>query len=193
MKLHKNANLTPKQRQYIKELYATKQYSQSSLATQFGVSRKTIMKWLKRTNNADAFNAPGHRNSKLTPEFIADVKAYREAKATSHHGKTKIAEALSSKHACSNPSNVYHVLKQLKLNSPKSFKSNEPKRTTVKKYRFQINIEQMPINKHKKDLDYKITITNLNNRLSYSEIHNNCKKTTVMEVYQKAMDVISDL
>jgi transposase len=193
MKLHKNANLTPKQRQYIKELYATKQYSQTSLAAQFGVTRKTIVKWLKRTNNTDAYNSPKHRSSKLTPEFIADVKAYREDKTTSHHGKVRIAAALSNKHACSNPSNVYHVLKQLKLNSLKSFKSNETKKTQDIKYSILIKIEQLPINKRKTGLEYKITITNLNNRLSYTEIHNNCERTTVMEVYQKAMDVISAL
>jgi Spy/CpxP family protein refolding chaperone len=38
MKLHKNASLTPKQRQQIKDLYATGNYAQVNLAKKFGVS-----------------------------------------------------------------------------------------------------------------------------------------------------------
>ena len=48
MKIHSNASLTPKQRQLVKDLYSTGQYTQEHLANQFNVTRKTISKWLSR-------------------------------------------------------------------------------------------------------------------------------------------------
>ena len=48
MKLHGKAALTPKQRQRVKDLYATGNYSQQELAQQFATTRKTIRTWIHR-------------------------------------------------------------------------------------------------------------------------------------------------
>ena len=110
MKIHSNASLTPKQRQLVKDLYSTGEYTQEHLANQFNVTRKTISKWLSRATVLDATSTRKSTVSRITPEFEADVKSYRENLITSHHGKVRIAFELSSKHSCSNPSNVYRVL-----------------------------------------------------------------------------------
>ncbi|MBK8443545.1 MAG: helix-turn-helix domain-containing protein [Sphingobacteriales bacterium] len=54
MKLHKNVSLTPKKRQQIKDLYASGNYTQAELVTQFGVSRKTISKWIHSPSVEDS-------------------------------------------------------------------------------------------------------------------------------------------
>jgi transposase len=122
MKIHSNASLTPKQRQLVKDLYSTGEYTQEHLANQFNVTRKTISKWLSRATVLDATSTRKSTVSRITPEFEADVKSYRENLITSHHGKVRIAFELSSKHSCSNPSNVYRVLKRLQLNQAKPIK-----------------------------------------------------------------------
>lgn len=58
MKIHSNASLTPKQRQMVKDLYSTGEYTQEHLANQFNVTRKTINKWLSRTTVLDAICTP---------------------------------------------------------------------------------------------------------------------------------------
>ncbi|WP_394370002.1 helix-turn-helix domain-containing protein [Spirosoma endbachense] len=53
MKLHTNAALTQKQRQEIKRLYQTGNYTYPALAKQFATTRRTIAKWVKRDTTTD--------------------------------------------------------------------------------------------------------------------------------------------
>ncbi len=109
MKLHKNASLTLKHRQQVKDLYVTGEFTQQELAIKFDVTRKTISKWVNRTSVEDCSNAPKKAKS-ITSDFVSAVKAYRENTITSHQGKVRIAFELKEKHTCCNPSNVYLVL-----------------------------------------------------------------------------------
>lgn len=143
MKLHKNASLTLKKRQQIKDLFATGKYTQLSLATQFGVTRKTISKWINRTSVEDSINKPKKAKT-ITPDFVESVKLYRENLITSHHGKVRIAHELEKKHNCSNPSNVYAVLKQLSLNQPRKIKEQKSRQIPVGKHRTQMDIQVLP-------------------------------------------------
>lgn len=172
MKLHKNASLTLKHRQQIKDLYATGEFTQDKLAIQFGVTRKTISKWVNRTSIEDCTNAPKKAKS-ITSEFISAVKAYRENSTTNHHGKVRIAFELKEKHTCSNPSNVYLVLKQLQLNKIKSPKPKVSKNIPVGKHRTQMDIQTLPAIEGNEGFEYKISIIHLSTRVKYSEIHDN--------------------
>ncbi len=145
MKVHKNAGLTPGQRQQVRELFATGQHSKTSLAKRFGVSRQTIAKWADRPESADRSSAPLTKATSITPAFEAAVAAYRSDEPTSHHGKVRIAHELKGEHACSNPSNVYTVLKRLRLNKPpKPAAEREAKPIPVGKHRTQMDIQQLP-------------------------------------------------
>lgn len=188
MELHKNASLTPKQRQQIKDLYSTGNYIQEELANKFGVSRPTISKWVNRSSLLDASSAPQNRSSTLTPAFELAVKAYRENTLTSHHGKVRIAYELKSQHPCSNPSNVYAVLKKLKLNKPKVSNLQNPTKIPVGKHRTQMDIQVLPAIKGNEGYEYKISIIHLSTRVKYSEIHDNYESKTIANVYERALD-----
>lgn len=189
MKLHKNASLTLKNRQQIKDLYATGEFNQQQLATRFGVTRKTISKWVNCPSIEDSYNVKKSTKS-ITDDFISAVKAYREDKATSHHGKIRIALELKEKYACSNPSNVYLVLKQLQLNRLRVTKATEKKHISVRKHRTQMDIQQLPAIEGNEGFKHKISIIHLSTRIKYSEIHPNANSKTIAEVYQRALDIL---
>lgn len=144
MKLHQNASLTLKQRQQVKDLYASGQYSQQALAYQFGTTRRTIAKWVNRSDIHDASSAPKQPHRSISAEFEQAVKAYRENPLTRHHGKVRIAEALKKNYACSNASNVALVLKKLKLSQPKLLKAKDKTHIPVGRHRTQMDIQQLP-------------------------------------------------
>jgi transcriptional regulator with XRE-family HTH domain len=188
MKIHTNASLTPKQRQTVKDLYATGQYTQEQLASQFNVTRKTISKWLSRATVLDAVSPRKSVISRITPEFEADVKSYRENLLTSHHGKVRIAFELSGKHTCSNPSNVYTVLKRLQLNKAKLVKVQVAQKLPVGKHRTQMDIQTLPAIKGSEGYEYKISIIHLSTRIKYSEIHDNFESKTIAQVYERSLE-----
>jgi transposase len=188
MKLHKNASLTPKQRQQIKDLYATGNYTQADLAMKFGVSRHTIKKWINRSSITDASSATRNKASTITSEFESAVKSYRENTITSHHGKVRIAQELKNNHPCSNPSNVYTVLKKLKLNKAKVLKEQSPTKIPVGKHRTQMDIQVLPAIKGNEGFEYKISIIHLSTRVKYSEIHQNYESKTIASVYERALE-----
>lgn len=189
MKLHAKAALTPKQRQAVKDLYATGKCSHQELAERFGTTRKTIAKWLRRPDTADASNAPKHHGRRtITPEFEQAVKKYRQDEATSHHGKIRIAHELRSRFACSNPSNVYLALKNLGLNTPQQSAPKPENHLPVGKHRTQMDIQYLPAVEGGTGYSYKISIIHLSTRYKYSEIHDNCTSKTIAKVYRRAMD-----
>jgi transposase len=188
MKLHKNATLTPKQRQRIKVLYATGKHSKCSLAALFGVNRKTIAKWINRSEGSHKSSCPPSKPSKLTQAFREDVKTYRQNPATSHHGKVRIAEQLAARHSCSNPSNVYKVLQELQLNRTKTAKDKQVQSIPTGKHRTQMDIQQLPAIAGDEGFEYKISIIHLSTRIKYSEIHSNYESATIAAVYQRALD-----
>lgn len=187
MKLHKNASLTLKQRQQIKDLYATGEYTQDKLAIKFSVTRKTISKWVNRASVEDCTNRPKKAKS-ITSEFTSEVKSYRENHETSHHGKVRIALELKAKHTCSNPSNVYLVLKQLELNKVKTYHPKVSKKIPVGRHRTQMDIQTLPAIEGNEGYEYKISIIHLSTRVKYSEIHDNYESKTIVGVYERALE-----
>jgi transposase-like protein len=191
MNLHKNAKLLPNQRQQIKDLYATGEYSQEELALRFGVSRPTISKWVKRQTPADGSSAPKHHGRRtITPEFEQAVKEYRQNPATAHHGKVRIALALRDVFACSSSSNVYLVLKKLQLNVPKQARSAKKDHIPVGKHRTQMDVQYLPALKGASGFSYKISIIHLSTRYKYSEIHDTFTSETIAGVYKRACDAL---
>ena len=187
MKLHKNASLTLKHRQQIKDLYATGKFTREALAAKFGVTRKTISKWIHRTSIEDSTNAPKKARS-ITPDFIAAVKAYREAAATSHHGKIRIAFELKEKHTCCNPGNVYLALKHVQLNKAGTVKTPVPHKIPVGRHRTQMDVQTLPAIEGNEGFEYKISIIHLSTRVKYSEIHANYESKTIAGVYERALE-----
>ncbi|WP_247238002.1 hypothetical protein [Telluribacter sp. SYSU D00476] len=188
MKLHKNASLTLRQRRQVKDLYASGDYSQQALAERFGVHLLTIRKWLSRSELTDRSSAPLHKARAITAAFEDAVAAYRQNPATSHHGKVRIAYELQQQHACSNPSNVYLVLKKQGLNKPRKTKAPISAHLPVGRHRTQMDIQQLPAVKGGQGFEYKISIIHLSTRIKYSEIHDNCHSSTVAAVYQRALE-----
>jgi transposase-like protein len=188
MHLHKNATLTPKQRQRIKGLYLTGKHTKASLARLFGVNRKTVAKWIERRETNDKSSRPPRKLSKLTHAFKEAVKAYRQDPLTSHHGKVRIAHELAAKHGCSKPSNVYKVLQELKLNRAKIARDKQIQTIPTGKHRTQMDIQQLPAIAGNEGFEYKISIIHLSTRIKYSEIHSNYESVTIAAVYQRALD-----
>lgn len=144
MKVHRNAGLTPRQRQQVQALSLTGQHSKASLAKRFGVSRQTIAKWAARSETSDRSSAPLTKPKAITPAFEAAVVAYRNNEATSHHGKVRIAHELGDEHACSNPSNVYAVLKRRHVNKPRPAAQRQDRAIPVGRHRTQMDIQHLP-------------------------------------------------
>lgn len=188
MEIHQNARLTPKQRQQVQALYATGQHSQSSLARRFATTRKTIAKWVSRGQAQDASSAPRTARRRITPEFEQAVRAYRQDPLTSHHGKVRIAHELSAAHPCSSPSNVYLVLKRLRLSRPRPARPKSPAPLPVGRHRTQMDIQQLPAVQGGSGFEYKISLIHLSTRLKYSEIHDNYESKTLAGVYGRALE-----
>ncbi len=188
MKIHKNAALTKNQRQNIKEMYLTGEYSQAELAKQFKVHRKTIGKWVNRDSQEDLSSRPKKPFSSITKEFEDAVKSYRGDSLTSHHGKIRIAFELKEQYPCSNPSNVYLILKRANLNQEKSSSNKVSAKIPVGKHRTQMDIQQLPAIEGNEGFEYKISIIHLSTRIKYSEIHDNYESKTIAAVYERALD-----
>ena len=190
MKIHNNASLTPAQRRRVRELYRSGGYTQAGLAAMFGTTPQTIRKWAGRDHDTDAPGGPRkRRRPTVTPEFVEAVRAYRADPATCHHGKVRIAHELRPEHACSNPSNVYRVLKQLDMANPaRPARAKADGHIPVGRHRTQMDVQQLPAVGGGQGFEYKISVIHLSTRVKYSEIHDNSRSETVAGVYLRALD-----
>lgn len=188
MKIHSNASLTGNQRKAVQELYATGQYTIGALAVQFRTTPKTISKWIHRDTQSDRSSAPKSHWRSITTEFEQAVAAYRGNEATRHHGPVRIAKELSNAHSCSNPSNVYLVLRRLKLTKAAAANPKPKGGIPVGKHRTQMDVQQLPAVEGGAGFEYKISIIHLSTRVKYSEIHDNYETGTIAKVYENALD-----
>jgi transposase len=190
MKTHNNARLTPLQRRRVRELYRAGGHTQAALADMFGTTPQTIAKWARRDHDTDAPGGPRKRRQPtITPAFAEAVRAYRAGPATSHHGKVRIAHELRREHACSNPSNVYRVLRQLGMANPaRPPRKRDGAHVPVGKHRTQMDIQQLPAVGGGQGFEYKITIIHLSTRTKYSEIHGDSLSPTIAGVFQRALE-----
>lgn len=185
MKLHKNATLTPKQRQEIQRLYATGQVSYPQLAQQFAVSRKTVIKWAKRNDCYDQTSAPKQHHRRVTDAYRLAVISYRQANPT--HGPVRIERQLRDKYGHFAPSTV-----RLILEAGEAQKPSRPKmgRLPTGRYRTQMDVQQLPALKGNSGFEYKISIIHLATRIKYSEIHDNYQSETIAQVFNRSLDVL---
>lgn len=191
MKTHKNSSLTVRQRSSVKLLYASGAYTRTALAARYGVCLKTISKWISRSEVSDLSSAPKQPRRSITAAFQQAVIAYREDPLTEHHGVVRISEALKAEHSCSNASNVYLVLKRLKLTKASKVRDKAPRKSIpVGKHRTQMDIQQLPPIKGSQVIEYKISIIHLSTRMKYSEIHDNYRTETIAKVYEHALDTL---
>lgn len=110
MGLHKNAGLTESQRKQIKALYKAGGTSYRQLAERFGVTIKTIEKWVKRDAPNDLKSGPRHHKSIISDAYRRAIIEYRQANP--FHGPIRIAEALKTEFDFANRGTVLIVLQQ---------------------------------------------------------------------------------
>jgi hypothetical protein len=139
MKLHKNAALTPHQRQQIQRLYATGQFSYPQLAHQFSTTRKTVMKWAKRNHSQDQTSAPKQHYRRVTDAYQQAVIAYRLVHPT--HGPVRIEYELRAEYGPFAFSTVRLILQQAKAQHPKRPATQH---LSVGRYRTQMDVQQLP-------------------------------------------------
>lgn len=123
MGLHKNSGLAVNQRRQIRVLYKAGGVSYQKLADRFGVTAKTIEKWVKRDNPEDLKSGPKQPRSVITAAYRLAIVDYR--KANPYHGPIRIANALRSKFGFANRGTVLKVLQQEGLTLAKR-KKNAP-------------------------------------------------------------------
>lgn len=185
MKLHKNATLTPKQRQEIQRLYATGQVSYPQLAQKFAVSRKTVIKWAKRTDSQDQTSAPKQHHRRVTDAYRLAVISYRQANPT--HGPVRIERQLRDHYGQFASSTVRLIVKEAEAQKPRRPKMDH---LPTGRYRTQMDVQQLPALKGNSGFEYKISIIHLSTRVKYSEIHDNYQSHTIAEVFKRSMDVL---
>ncbi|WP_345240268.1 hypothetical protein [Nibrella saemangeumensis] len=186
MKIHANAALTVKQRQEVKRLFETGQFTKTQLAKQFTTSTKTIGKWVDRSHYQDRSSAPHLPAGSVTDAFRQAVIAYRQAHPW--HGPVRIAAELEADYGHFATSTVYLILRQAGLTRPAPAKRAKPSGIPVGRYRTQMDVQQLPAIKGSSGFEYKISIIHLSTRMKYSEIHDNYQSATLAAVYERSLE-----
>ena len=187
MHLHARATLTVQQRFEARRLHHEERVSIRTLAKRFHVSPNTIFVWVNRESPLDKSTAPLHTRSTVTPAYRSAVVTYR--KQNPQRGAISVAYALRTDYPQANRGTVYRILKEEGLigkfiKKPKK----ERKPIPVGRHRIQMDIQQLPAIKGQHGNEYKISMIHLNTRVKYSEIRPDRKTTTVVEVFQRALD-----
>ena len=126
MHYHAHAALTRRQRTHIQQLYAAG-ISQAELARRFGVHRRTIQRWIGRTDTMDRSSAPHHHGRQVvTEQYRAAVLAARHAQP--RQGPKRIAHDLRDRFPTANATTVWRILHAAGLSRrlPKKTPSSSP-------------------------------------------------------------------
>lgn len=187
MHLHSNASLTVCQRRAAKRLFEGGGWTRAQLARKYGVSWKTVNRWVGRDSPLDR-SAPVRAKRVVTPEYEAAVIAYRQAHP--HHGPIRIALALQGEFSMAHRGTAALILKQHGLTPKKEARPKPQWKIPVGKHRLQMDIQQLPAVEGGHGFEYKISLIHLKTRWKYSEIHVDCTSPTVAAVYQRALDTL---
>ena len=123
MRYHMNAALTTHQRALVREL-AEQGVAQAELARRFGVHRRTIGRWVGRSELTDRSSAPKHHGRQvITDAYRRAVVAAR----TEHpeYGPQRLAHELRMRFPSANSATVWRILKAAGL-STRTPKKNGP-------------------------------------------------------------------
>jgi transposase len=124
MHYHAKAALTITQRAQVRELHQ-QGTSQAALARRFGVHRRTIQRWLGRTDLTDRSSAPKqHGRQSVTDAYRQAVLAERQQHPT--HGPKRIALDLRQRFASANAVTVWRILKAAGLSQRAPKKTDSP-------------------------------------------------------------------
>ena len=108
MRHHKNAALTPRQREEIQAAVAAKTHSQRALAVKYGVHLRPIVRWAHRPNGQEKpLGRPAPDPAAPSP-YAAAVIAYRQENPT--HGPRRIAGALGARFTQAHPFTIWKLL-----------------------------------------------------------------------------------
>lgn len=124
MDYHANATLTQTQRRRVQALHYAG-VSQSALARQFGVHRRTIQRWVGRTDVADRSTRPhqsGH--TVVTDAYRAAVRELRTQ--FPHYGPKRIAHELRDRFPTANGATVWRILRDAGLTQRTPKKTDTP-------------------------------------------------------------------
>jgi len=124
-KLHKNAALSIKQRELLRECYL-KGDSISSLSRRFGVSWNCASKWAKRESPTDNPSGPQNPPTVITESYRTAVINHR--KLNPDHGPITIAFYLKSEFSFANRGTILKILTEERL-STQSAKTKPLKKT----------------------------------------------------------------
>jgi transposase len=194
MKIHSNAALTVKQRERLHQLYATGKYSKTDLAHRFGATRKTIDKWLARTDANDRSSAPKEAHRSISEAYRAAVVAYRNDHR--HHGAKRIVAELRNDFGVhGSVSTVYRILCAENLIHAASEEVAEPtyqsKPLKTGTFRTQMDVQFLPALEGNSGFEYKISIIHRATRIKYSEIHDNYESKTIAGVYERGIGTLA--
>jgi transposase len=110
MRQHKNAALTPRQREEIQAAVAAKTSSQRALAVKYGVHLRTIVRWAHRPSGQEKpLGRPAPDPATPSP-YAAAIVAYRQEHPT--HGPRRIAAELRARFVQAHPYTIWQVLRQ---------------------------------------------------------------------------------
>jgi len=124
MHYHAKAALTVTQRALVRELHQ-QGASQAALARRFGVHRRTIQRWIGRTDTADRSCAPKqHGRQRVTDAYRQAVLAERHEYPT--HGPKRIALDLRQRFPSANVATVWRILKAAGLSQRAPKKTDTP-------------------------------------------------------------------
>lgn len=108
MQYHANAALTVTQRALVRDL-AAHGVTQAELARRFGVHRRTIQRWIARSEPRDRSSAPRqHGRQIVTDAYRAAVLTERTAHPG--HGPQRIADDLRARFPTANRATVWRIL-----------------------------------------------------------------------------------
>src|SRR5262245_42345866 len=124
MQYHANAALTATQRAQVRRLYQAGA-SQAELARRFGVHRRTIQRWISRTDTADRSCAPKqHGRQVVSDAYREAVLELRQAHPT--YGPKRIAHELRERFPTANVATVWRILNAAGLSKRAPKKTHAP-------------------------------------------------------------------
>lgn len=121
MQVHGNARLLPRQRKLLCERVRLQGWSPAEAAAAFGVSSRTVYRWLERFDAGEAMtdrsSAPHRVPGRTPPEVEAAIEALRRLRFTSTRIAAELGLAVST---------VCAVLKRIGLNRLSKLEPPEP-------------------------------------------------------------------
>jgi transposase len=165
---HPKAALTSVQCARVQHLHRAGM-SQSALARQFGVHRRTIQRWIARPDTADRTGGPRTHGRRVVTDVARDA-VIAERQAHPRHGPKRRAQDRRPRVPTANTATVWRILHAAGL-TQRPPKKRQRRPIPVGRHRVQLDIQELLAIRGSRGREDTIRLIHLRTRMKYAEIH----------------------